>query len=82
MMPEFKFGATRFGEPTGLTRGLKRALYAGDDTTDLDAFAAVAELDLGVRVAVDSPEAPQVLVESADIVVAGPPAFLDLLNRL
>jgi trehalose 6-phosphate phosphatase len=62
--------------------GLKRALYAGDDTTDVDAFAAVAALELGVRVAVDSAEAPRALVEGADIVVAGPAAFLDLLKRL
>ena len=37
-------------------RGLTRALYAGDDTTDLDAFAAVETLELGVQVAVASPE--------------------------
>ena len=31
-------------------RNLARALYAGDDTTDLDAFAALAGLELGVKV--------------------------------
>ena len=30
-------------------RGLERALYAGDDTTDLDAFAALAALEFGVQ---------------------------------
>ena len=39
-------------------RGLERALYAGDDTTDLDAFRAVEALELGVRVAVASQEGP------------------------
>src|SRR5439155_17738154 len=33
---------------------LERALYAGDDTTDLDAFAALERLELGIRVAVAS----------------------------
>ncbi len=63
-------------------RGIERALYAGDDTTDLDAFRALDPLELGVRVAVTSPEGPPELAEAADIVVNGPPALLDLLRRL
>jgi len=63
-------------------RGLERALYAGDDTTDLDAFNAVQALELGVRVAVASPEGPAELREAADIVVGDPAEFLDLLRRL
>ena len=39
-------------------RGLRRALYAGDDTTDLDGFAALDGLEVAVRVAVASAEAP------------------------
>ena len=62
--------------------GLDRALYAGDDTTDLDAFAALEGLPLGIRVAVASPEGPPGLVAAADIVVADPPALLDLLRGL
>jgi trehalose 6-phosphate phosphatase len=62
--------------------GLRRALYAGDDTTDLDAFRALDPLELGVRVAVASPEGPPELEEAADLVVADPPALLDLLRRL
>ncbi len=62
--------------------GLSRALFAGDDTTDLDAFEAVDELELGVKVAVDSVEAPPALIERADIVVAGPPGLVDLLRTL
>ncbi len=61
---------------------VSRALYAGDDTTDLDAFAGLAELELGVRVAVDSPEAPPTLLEAADIVVNGTDGMLELLRSL
>jgi trehalose 6-phosphate phosphatase len=63
-------------------QGLERALYAGDDTTDLDAFRALDSLELGVRVAVASPEGPRELAEAADVVVDGPPALLELLRRL
>ncbi|HEX5800089.1 MAG TPA: trehalose-phosphatase [Gaiellaceae bacterium] len=57
-------------------RGLQRALFAGDDTTDLDAFAALEGLELGVRVAVASPEGPPELGEAADLVVGSPAEFL------
>jgi trehalose 6-phosphate phosphatase len=63
-------------------RALDRALYAGDDTTDLDAFAALDSLELGVRVAIASKEAPVALADAADIVVNDPPALLELLRRL
>jgi trehalose 6-phosphate phosphatase len=63
-------------------RGLRRALYAGDDTTDLDAFGGLDGLELGVRVAVASPEAPTGLAEVADVVVASPAALLELLREL
>jgi trehalose 6-phosphate phosphatase len=63
-------------------RGLRRALYAGDDTTDLDAFAALDGLDLAVRVAVASAEAPPSLREAADIVVGSTAEFLLLLGSL
>jgi trehalose 6-phosphate phosphatase len=62
--------------------GLRRALFAGDDTTDIDAFDALSGLELGVRVAVSSPEGPPALRERADVVVPGPPAFLEVLRRL
>jgi trehalose 6-phosphate phosphatase len=62
--------------------GLSRALYAGDDTTDLDAFRALDGLELGVRVAVSSDEAPGDLVRSADLVVDSPAGLLELLKRL
>jgi trehalose 6-phosphate phosphatase len=59
-----------------------RALYAGDDTTDLDAFAGLDGLELGVRVAVDSAEAPPALLTAADVVVAGPEGMLAVLREL
>lgn len=62
--------------------GLTRALFAGDDTTDLDAFAAVEELEVGVKVAVESAEGPPALRERADIVVAGTDGLVDLLRQL
>jgi trehalose 6-phosphate phosphatase len=61
---------------------LRRALYAGDDTTDLDGFAALDGLDAAVRVAVVSDEGPQELGARADVVVGSPEAFLELLRRL
>ena len=63
-------------------RALRRALYAGDDTTDLDAFRAVDGLEHAVRVAVASAEAPSALREAADVVVETTDEFLDLLRRL
>jgi len=57
-------------------------LYAGDDTTDLDAFAGLDGLELGVRVAVDSPEAPAALLDAADLVVEGTDGVLALLRAL
>ena len=62
--------------------GLRRALYAGDDTTDLDGFEALEGLDVAVRVAVVSAEGPRELAERADIVVDSPAAFLELLRQL
>jgi trehalose 6-phosphate phosphatase len=63
-------------------RRLTRALYAGDDTTDLDAFRGLCGLELAVRVAVASAEAPQGLREAADLVVDSPAELLDLLRSL
>jgi trehalose 6-phosphate phosphatase len=63
-------------------RGLQRALYAGDDTTDLDAFRGLDGLEVAVRVAVASPEAPSGLADAADLVVGSPAELLDLLRDL
>ncbi len=63
-------------------RGLRRALAAGDDTTDLDAFAALDGLDVALRVAVGSAEAPAALLDAADVVVRSTDEFLALLRAL
>jgi trehalose 6-phosphate phosphatase len=63
-------------------RGLRRALYAGDDTTDLDAFRGLDELEVSVRIAVASAEGPPKLREAADIVVESPAELAELLRLL
>ena len=65
-----------------------RALFAGDDRTDLDAFRAlrsmVAEGSLrgAVCIGVESDEAPAQLAEQADAVVSGTEELLELLRSL
>jgi trehalose-phosphatase len=65
-----------------------RALFGGDDATDRDAFAALRELvragtlEASVCVAVASVEGPPEIQREADLVVAGPDGFLDLLRGL
>ncbi len=63
-------------------RGLQRALYVGDDTTDVDAFDAVHELELGVAIGVRSAEMPEMLGRSADLLVDGTEGVLTLMRRL
>ncbi len=63
-------------------RGLRRALAAGDDTTDLDSFAALDGLEVAVRVAVASAETPSTLLDAADIRVESTGEFLALLRKL
>ena len=60
-----------------------RALYAGDDTTDLDAFRGLSEagLEHAVRIAVASDEGPPKL-DAADLVVSGPDELVEILRRL
>jgi len=75
---------------TGLLRDLDlaAALYVGDDTTDVDAFRALAELvDAGrlgraLRVGVSSDETPPPLEEQADVMVDGTDGVRDLLRAL
>lgn len=62
--------------------GLRRALYAGDDVTDLDGFAALDGLDVAVRVAIVSSEGPSALGERADLLVGSPEAFVEVLSQL
>ncbi|MGH3081330.1 MAG: trehalose-phosphatase [Gaiellaceae bacterium] len=65
-------------------RPLTRALYAGDDTTDLDAFRGLDEagLDVALKVSVGSPEMNPRLLTEADLVVDGPGELLQLLRTL
>ena len=62
--------------------GLSRALYAGDDVTDLDGFRALDGLEVAVRIAVVSSEGPAELGELADVVVGSTDAFRELLEQL
>jgi trehalose 6-phosphate phosphatase len=61
---------------------LRRGLYAGDDTTDLDGFAALDGLEAAVRIAVVSAEGPSELGERADLRLGSTAAFLELLREL
>jgi trehalose 6-phosphate phosphatase len=69
-------------------RTLTAALYAGDDSTDIDAFAGLrslaAEGQLGsaVCVAVSSPEAPAELAEQADLTIHETSGVRGLLEAL
>ena len=65
-------------------RPLTRALYAGDDTTDLDAFRGLdeASLDVALKVGVTSPEVNPRLLTEADLVVDGPGELLRFLQTL
>jgi trehalose 6-phosphate phosphatase len=62
--------------------GLHRALVAGDDATDLDAFRALDDLELAVCVAVAADESPPELRAAADIVVGSTDELLALLRTL
>ena len=68
--------------------GPRRAMFLGDDTTDLDAFRELATLrDEGVldeilRVGVRSDEGPPEIVSEADIVVDGVEEVGDVLRAL
>jgi trehalose 6-phosphate phosphatase len=68
--------------------GSRAVLFGGDDRGDLAAFDALdaaiesGMIDVAIKVGVWSTEAPGELIERADIVVAGPEGFLDLLSNL
>jgi trehalose 6-phosphate phosphatase len=68
--------------------GVERVLYAGDDSTDVDAFRALGrmrvnrELRRVVRIAVASAEEPADLRSRADVVVSGPDEIAELIAML
>ncbi len=65
-------------------RPISRALYAGDDTTDLDAFRGLDEsgLETVVKVGVGSTEMNPRMLNASDFVVDGPPGLLEFLRQL
>ncbi len=69
-------------------RDLAAALYAGDDTTDLDAFRGLTELaeegrlGTAIRVGVRSDEGPSALAQEADVMVDGTDGVRDMLQAL
>jgi trehalose 6-phosphate phosphatase len=71
-----------------LVEGFDVGAFAGDDTGDLPAFAALtAAVDDGalaqaVRIGVHSPEAPPELIASVDVLVDGPAGLAALLARV
>lgn len=68
--------------------GVDRAMFAGDDQTDRDAFTALRALERGgsleraVCIAIASAEGPEELQREADAVVSGPTGFRELLRSL
>jgi trehalose 6-phosphate phosphatase len=72
----------------GLAAGCAAACFAGDDAGDVPAFTALGQLvdqgELGaaVGIAVRSSEAPDALLERADLVVDGPAALAELFAEL
>ena len=67
---------------------LRHAIYAGDDRTDLDAFAGLrgmrerGELESAVCVGVLSAEVPPELERESDLTVDGPAGWLAILESL
>lgn len=72
----------------GCDEVIDSVLVVGDDRGDLAAFdasdrlVAAGAIEIAVRVAVRSPEAPPALLSRADVVVDGPEGVADLLEVL
>jgi trehalose 6-phosphate phosphatase len=69
-------------------RPVRAALYAGDDRTDVDGFAALralrdgGDLEAVACIAIASPETPPEVIEGADLSVPGPKGFVEVLEAL
>lgn len=67
-------------------QGRTKVCFLGDDRGDLSAFDALDRMAADgatvVKVAVESPEAPEELLERADVTVDGPEGSLSLLSAL
>lgn len=81
-------GVRHFLEGVRDGQEIESALYVGDDSTDLDAFRALAELVQegrlvrAVRVGVSSEEGPSAIADDADVVVDGTDGVSALLSLL
>lgn len=70
------------------TAGIRHAIYAGDDRTDLDAFEGLrqmrarGELETAVCVGVLSAEGPAELERESDLTVDGPAGWIAILQAL
>jgi trehalose-phosphatase len=63
--------------------GAETGVVVGDDRTDIDAFRGLeASKVRGIRVAVDSPEAPAELLDAADVVLGSQAAVQGFLAQL
>lgn len=85
--PEFPLDKGKAVETLMQERDLSLALYAGDDTTDLDAFRSLTELQRqgsiqAYRVAVHHPDTPRDLLEQADYLAEGVEGITALLAWL
>ncbi|MCJ2520001.1 MAG: trehalose-phosphatase [Candidatus Thermoplasmatota archaeon] len=85
LRPEYPLDKGKALELLVKERGIRRILYAGDDTTDLDAFRSVAELVKGgslrgYRIAVRHPDSPARLLQLADYSVEGVEEMQQLLE--
>jgi trehalose 6-phosphate phosphatase len=71
-----------------LIEGYGIAAYAGDDTGDLAAFAALeraaadGRLTRAVRIGVESPEMPDALPGAVDVLVDGPAGLIEMLRAV
>ena len=88
LRPPVSFGKGRAVEGQLRLHGGERALYMGDDLTDVDAFRALRRLEGDIEgfsslcVAVASPESPGELLMECDLAVTGVDGAVDLLTRL
>lgn len=69
-------------------RKVRSVLCAGDDVGDIPMFAALNRWEqedptrVAVRIGVNSEEAPQALLDQADLVVSGPSELAEILSAL
>ena len=90
MRPPIKIdkGAGIISFLTEVGAGIDTALYVGDDSTDLDAFRALTQLQQEgrltqtIKVGVGSEEGPSAIAGEADVVVDGPEGVRELLSVL